>query len=126
MACAVALENIRILEEDGLMDRVPLLEPIFQGRLKELEEKDLVGESRGVGLLGAVELVKDKETSAAFDPIGSAGPLLTDIGHGEGLILRAIGDVLAVCPPLIITEDEIHELFDRFERVLDKGLEALK
>ena len=126
VACAVALENIRILEEDGLMERVPLLEPIFQGRLKKLEEKDLVGESRGVGLMGAVELVKDKETSAPFDPIGSAGPLLTDIGHGEGLILRAIGDVLAVCPPLIITEDEIHELFDRFERVLDKGLEVVK
>jgi 4-aminobutyrate--pyruvate transaminase len=126
VACAVALENIRILEEDGLMERVPLLEPIFQGRLKKLEEKDLVGESRGVGLMGAVELVKDKETSATFDPIGSAGPLLADIGHGEGLILRAIGDVLAVCPPLIITEDEIHELFDRFERVLDKGLEVVK
>ena len=126
VACAVALENIRILEEDGLMERVSILEPIFQGRLKKLQDKELVGEARGVGLLGAVELVQDKETSEAFDPIGSAGPVLADIAHEEGLIIRAIGDVLAVCPPLIITESEINELFDRFESTLDKGLEAVK
>ena len=125
VACAVALANIKILEEDGLMDRVPILEPIFQHRLKNLEEKELVGEARGVGLMGAVELVSDKKTLSTFDPIGSAGPVLAEVGHSEGIILRAIGDVLAVCPPLIITEDEINELFDRFERTLDKGLEAI-
>ncbi len=125
VACAVALANIKILEEDGLMDRVPILEPIFQQRLKNLEEKELVGEARGVGLMGAVELVSDKKTLSTFDPIGSAGPVLAEVGHSEGIILRAIGDVLAVCPPLIITEDEINELFDRFERTLDKGLEAI-
>ena len=125
VACAVALANIKILEEDGLMDRVPVLEPIFQQRLKNLEEKELVGEARGVGLMGAVELVSDKKTLSTFDPIGSAGPVLAEVGHSEGIILRAIGDVLAVCPPLIITENEINELFDRFERTLDKGLEAI-
>ena len=125
VACAVALENIKILEEDGLMDRVPVLEPIFQQRLKNLEEKELVGEARGVGLMGAVELVSDKKTLSTFAPIGSAGPVLAEVGHSEGIILRAIGDVLAVCPPLIITEEEINELFDRFERTLDKGLEAI-
>ena len=125
VACAVALANIKILEEDGLMDGVPVLEPIFQQRLKNLEKKELVGEARGVGLMGAVELVSDKKTLSTFDPIGSAGPVLAEVGHSEGIILRAIGDVLAVCPPLIITEDEINELFDRFERTLDKGLEAI-
>ena len=126
VACAVALENIKILEEEGLMERVSSLEPVFQERLKNLEKKELVGEARGVGLMGAVELVKDKETSAPFDPIGSAGPVLAEVGHSEGIILRAIGDVLAVCPPLIIKENEIHELFDRFENTLDKGLQAVK
>jgi len=126
VACAVALENIRILEEDGLMERVSILGPIFQERLKKLQNKELVGEARGVGLMGAVELVKDKETSETFDPIGSAGPVLADIAHKEGLIIRAIGDVLAVCPPLIITESEINELFDRFESTLDKGLVVVK
>ena len=125
VACAVALANIKILEEDGLMSRVPVLEPIFQQRLKNLEKKELVGEARGVGLMGAVELVSDKKTLSTFDPIGSAGPVLAEVGHSEGIILRAIGDVLAVCPPLIITENEINELFDRFERTLDKGLEAI-
>ena len=76
--------------------------------------------------MGAVELVKDKETFAPFDPIGSAGPVLAEVGHSEGIILRAIGDVLAVCPPLIIKENEIHELFDRFENTLDIGLQAVK
>jgi len=126
VACAVALENIKILEERGLMERVKTLEPIFQERLKELENKELVGEARGVGLMGAVELVKDKKTNEPFDPIGSAGPVLAEKGHGEGIILRAIGDVLAVCPPLIIEENEIHELFDKFESTLDKGVEAVK
>ena len=102
VACAVALENIKILEEEGLMERVSSLEPIFQERLKNLEKKELVGEARGVGLMGAVELVSDKDSSAPFDPLGSAGPILAETGHSEGIILRAIGDVLAVCPPLII------------------------
>ena len=108
------------------MERVSSLEPIFQERLKNLEKKELVGEARGVGLMGAVELVSDKDSSAPFDPLGSAGPILAETGHSEGIILRAIGDVLAVCPPLIIEENEIHELFDRFENTLDKGLEAVK
>ena len=76
--------------------------------------------------MGAVELVKDKKPNEPFDPIGSAGPVLAEKGHGEGIILRAIGDVLAVCPPLIIEENEIHELFDKFESTLDKGVEAVK
>ena len=70
--------------------------------------------------------MSDKDSSAPFDPLGSAGPILAETGHSEGIILRAIGDVLAVCPPLIIEENEIHELFDRFENTLDKGLEAVK
>ena len=110
------------------MERVSSLEPIFQERLKNLE-KELVGEARGVGLMGAVELVSDKDSSAPFDPpLGSAGPILAETYHSEGIILRAIGDVLAlaVCPPLIIEENEIHELFDRFENTLDKGLEEVK
>ena len=92
----------------------------------KLEKKELVGEARGVGLMGAVELVSEKETSTPFDPLGSAGPVLAETGHSEGIILRAIGDVLAVCPPLIIEKNEIHELFDRFENTLDKGLQAVK
>ena len=73
-----------------------------------------------------VELVTDKEPSTPLDPIGRAGAVFAEVGHSEGIILRAIGDVLAVCPPLIIKENEIHELFDRFENTLDKGLQAVK
>ena len=126
VACAVALENIKILEDDKLMERVPILEPHFQKRLKMLEEIDIVGEARGVGLMGAVEVVHDKSPSKQFDPVGSAGPVIAECAHKNGLIVRAIGDTLAVCPPLIITEEQIDELFDKFSQSLIDGSEILK
>ena len=125
VACAVALENIKILEEDKLMERVPILEPHFLKRLKMLEEIDIVGEARGVGLMGAVEVVHDKSPSKPFDPIGSAGPVIAECAHKNGLIVRAIGDTLAVCPPLIITEEQIDELFDKFSQSLIDGSKIL-
>ena len=125
VACAVALENIKILEDDKLMERVPILEPQFQRRLKMLEEIDIVGESRGIGLMGAVELVHDKSPSKPFSPVGSAGPVIAECAHKNGLIVRAIGDTLAVCPPLIITEEQIDELFDKFSKSLKDGSEIL-
>ena len=121
-----ARENIKILEDDKLMERVPILEPHFQKRLKMLEEIDIVGEARGVGLMGAVEVVHDKSPSKQFDPVGSAGPVIAECAHKNGLIVRAIGDTLAVCPPLIITEEQIDELFDKFSQSLIDGSEILK
>ena len=84
----------------------------------------LVGEARGYGLVGAVELVADKATKRSFDPKAGVGPRAAAFAEAEGLLLRFLaGDVLSICPPLVITPQEIDELFDRLARALDRTLD---
>ena len=81
----------------------------------------VVGEAKGVGLIGAVELVADKATRASHPPAKMVGQACANYAQAEGLFVRALlGDRVAFCPPLIITEAEINEMFDRFVRALDK------
>ena len=82
-----------------------------------------MGETRGIGLIGAIEFVANKETKAPFPQPGKVGTRLQDLCQEEGVILRGIGDTIAFCPPLIITEKEMDEMFDRFDRALTR-LEA--
>ena len=83
-----------------------------------------MGEAVGVGLIGAVELVADKKTKQNFDPAKQVGATVNSFRAEEGLIVRPLlGDRIALCPPLVIDEAEIDELFDRFERALAKGLD---
>jgi 4-aminobutyrate--pyruvate transaminase len=117
---AIALENLDIIEERDLVGAAARLAPQFQARVRRFADHPLVGEARGVGLIGALEFVADKSTKAAFDPPGSLGAQLAELCHEEGLIIRAIGDIIAFCPPLIITPREIDELFDRFGRALKR------
>ena len=122
VAAAVALENIAIIEERDLLGNVRALSPHFLKRLKALEGHPLAIEARGVGLIGALEL-KPREGFSA----GQLGPKLFSVMLEKGLISRAIGDSLALCPPLIIMEKEIDFIFDTFEASLDafaKQLEA--
>ena len=118
VATAVALENLDVLEERELLTAARRLGPQFQARLKKFADHPRVGEARGVGLIGGLEFVADKETKAFPDPVGSIGARLAELCHEEGLIIRNIGDVIAFCPPLIITPAEIDEMFDRFGRAL--------
>jgi 4-aminobutyrate--pyruvate transaminase len=118
VATAVALENLDIFEERDLVGAAARLAPQFQARLRGFADHPLVGEARGVGLIGALEFVADKAAKAPFAPPGSFGARLAELCHEEGLIIRAIGDVIAFCPPLIITETQIDALFDRFGRAL--------
>jgi 4-aminobutyrate--pyruvate transaminase len=118
VCCAVALETIKIYEERKIVDRVRALSPIFLRELQRFQDHPLVGETRGVGLIGAVELVKDKATRQSFDASLAVGPTLVRLAHDHGLILRAVGDSLAFCPPMIITEAELVDLFRRFDRAL--------
>ena len=117
---AIALENLDIIEEKDLVGAVRRLAPQFQERLRGFLWHPLVGEARGVGLIGALEMVADKATKAPFDPPGSCGARLIELCHEEGLIIRAIGDVMAFCPPLIISPADIDEMFDRFGRALKR------
>src|SRR5581483_11223360 len=120
VSSAVALETLKIYEERDILSRVRALAPKMQARVAELGGHAIVGEARGVGLVGAVELVADKATKRSFDPKAAVGPYVAKRAQEHGLIVRAIGDTIAVCPPLIITEAEIHMLFDRLKVALDE------
>mgnify|MGYP002629014706 CR=1 FL=1 len=115
---AVAVETLKIYDELDIAGHVNKMSPIMQERIADLADHPIVGEARGVGLIGAVELVKDKGTKENFAPAIAA--YCGDACLAHGLILRAAaGNAVAACPPLIIKEDEIHQMFDRFKLGLD-------
>ncbi len=121
VACAVALENIRIIEDEKLVERThQVTGPHLARRLAELAEHPLVGEVRSLGLLGAVELVKDKASRSHFDAPGTTGTICRDHCLAGGAILRAVRDVMIMSPALSITEAEIDALMD----ILRASLEA--
>ncbi len=120
VSAAVALEAIHIYEERNLLDHVRAAAPRLQQGLRAFADHPLVGEVRGIGLIGAVELVKDKDARAPFDPVGRVGPELVARAQEQGLILRAMGDSIAFSPPLVISGAEIDEMLERFGRALDE------
>jgi 4-aminobutyrate--pyruvate transaminase len=126
VCAAVALETLKIYEERDILGHVRQVSPRFQERLHALASHPLVGEARGRGLIGAVELVADKATKQPFDPKAGAGALVYKAAAEHGLIVRSIGDSIAFTPPLIITETQVDELFDKMGKALDDGLAALK
>ncbi len=119
VGAAVALKTIEILKRDGIIGRAAQLGEIFQARLAALGDHPLVGDTRGRGLLGAVEIVADKASKRPFDPAQMVGPKAAEFAQAHGLLIRAMGDALGICPPLIITEAELGEVFDRLEMALD-------
>jgi 4-aminobutyrate---pyruvate transaminase len=118
VATAVAMENLDIIEERGLVANAANLAAQFQARLQSLSTHPYVGEARGIGLIGALEFVPDKADKAAFAEPGAVGARLAELAQEEGLIIRAIGDIVAFCPPLIISAGEVDQMFDRFARAL--------
>jgi len=126
VACAVALETLSIYRERKILDHIQQVVPRFERRLRDLAAHPLVGEARGIGLIGAVELVRDKSSKAAFAPAAGVGLLAAEIAQEEGLILRAMADSLALCPPLVITEPEIDEMFDQLTRALERTQRELQ
>ncbi len=127
LSTAIGLKTLEIYERDNIVGQVQSVAPIFQSRLNALSSHPLVGEARGIGLIGAVELVADKTSRTPFDPKLGAAAHASQMCQEEGLITRAIfGDALASCPPLIITEQQTHEMFDALERGLERSLDVLK
>lgn len=122
VAAAVALRTLQIYEERKLYEHVRQVTPQFQERLQSFSNHPLVGEARGVGLVGACELVKDKSTKEVFDPARAVGAKCMAFCQEHGLIVRAIGDAVALCPPYIVTDEQIDEIFDRLGRGLDATL----
>ena len=92
-ACAVASANIRILRDEGIIENVrDQTAPYLQKRWKELAEHPLVGEVRGLGFLGAMELVADKASGKQFEPGAGVGGICRDLSAQAGLVMRAVGD----------------------------------
>jgi 4-aminobutyrate--pyruvate transaminase len=125
LPAAVALETLRIYEERDIVAQVRAVAPRFQKHLHAFADHPLVGETRGVGLIGAVELVTDKATHRPFPATVGAGARVARASQEAGLIHRAMGDSLAFSPPLVISDGDIDILFDRFARALDAAASTL-
>ena len=121
VSAAVALEALKIYAERDILAQVAKVGPVLQNGLRALQQHPLVGEARGVGLIGAVELVANKDSRAAFDPKLAVGPRVVAKAQAKGVILRAMGDAVAFSPPLIISESEIQEMLGRFRDALDEA-----
>jgi 4-aminobutyrate---pyruvate transaminase len=119
VAAAVALETLNIYEERDIVGHVRSIAPLFQSRLREFEQHPLIGEARGRGLIGALEFVQDKQTRAPFEPSKGVAVQAGKIALQHGLITRALGDTLNLCPPLIITESQIEAMMTSVQRTLD-------
>ncbi len=122
VSAAVALRALQIYEERKLYDHVRQVAPQFQSRLAALADHPLVGDTRGIGLVGACELVQSKRDKTAFAASLAVGAKCMAVCQEHGLIVRAIGDVIALCPPFIVTTDQIDEIFERLQRGLDDTL----
>jgi len=121
VACAVANRTIAIYRRDRIVERTAQKSPHFQARLSALADHPLVGEARGIGLIGGIEIVADKASRRSYDPKAGVAARCVAFAQAEGLILRSFaGDRLAVCPPLVIEPDEIDTLFERLTRALDR------
>jgi putrescine aminotransferase len=127
VASAVALENINILQREGIVEKVGAeTGPYFQNRLRELLDHPLVGEVRGHGMMAAVEIVEDKKTRKSFDSEKSAGKTVRDLAWDRGLLVRATGDSMVMSPPLVVTKADIDELITALSGALDDAEPGLR
>jgi 4-aminobutyrate--pyruvate transaminase len=122
VAAAVALEALKIYEERDIVSMVKQIAPYFQSRLRAMVDHPLVGEARGVGLIGAVQLVRDKARRLSFGPNDGVGQAVQDAAMKAGVILRGVPDALYLCPPLIVTKCQIDEMFEGLRIGLEAGL----
>ena len=127
VACAVALKNIEIMEQENLVSKVKdTTGPRFAKMLGKFKDHPLVGEVRSVGLLGAIELVADKKTLRRFDNPGRVGLICRDHFFREGFIMRALYETMVCAPPLIWTEENFVEAETIMQRCLDLTLADVK
>ncbi len=127
VCCAVATANVRILRDEGIVERVENdTGPYFQARLRELGDHPLVGEVRGAGLIAGILLVKDKRTRQRFVRPGDVGLICRDYSLDNGLVMRATEDSMVLSPPLVISREEIDELVALARKSLDMTAAELR
>ena len=120
VGCAIGLAVLDQLLDGGVFANVEQVAPLFQKRLAGMADHPMVGEARGVGLMGALELVADKRSKAAFDGTLEVSERVARQALRNGLICRPLGAALVLAPPFIITEAQIDELFGTLRRTLDE------
>ncbi len=126
VASAVALETLKIYQERKILAQVRQVSPGFLKGVHSFKGHPLVGETRAVGLIGAIEFVRDKRTKEPFDAKLAVAASVVKRAQEHGLILRIIQDGVAFCPPLIASGEEIAEMFRRFGKALDETLTWLR
>ena len=126
VSAAVALETLRIYESDDIYGQVRARSSHFSERVQALQNHPLVGHSRSVGLIGAIELVADKSDKTSFPAADKIAVQVMAAARKHNLILRALpGDIVGFCPPLIINDDQIDEMFDAVTDALNDTHQAL-
>jgi adenosylmethionine-8-amino-7-oxononanoate aminotransferase len=118
LGSAVALKSLEVLEEEGLLENVNCVSPRFMERLHKLGEHKYAGEARGVGLMGAVELVANKKTKEPLPGDLQVSERIANKALEKGLICRPLGAAIVLGPPFIITVEQIDELFDILEETM--------
>ena len=127
VACAVAVRNLEIIEREYLVERVADdLGPYLAQALRRLESNPLVGEARSLGLIGAVEIVAEPGTNRRFGAGGAAGALVRDACIARGLMVRGVRDSIVMCPPYVITHEEIDRLVSIVGAALDECAATLR
>ena len=125
VGCAIGLAVVDKIVNGGVFSNLVEVVPHFQKRLNEFNDHPHVGEVRGVGLMGAIEVVKDRDKKLPFDPSYDVSESLAQAGYREGIIIRPIGNAVLFAPPFIINESQIDELFDAFSRALKSTLDQI-
>lgn len=126
LSAAIALKCLEIYERDDLVGQVRRKSARFSARLAGFEGHPIVGNVRSKGLFGAVELFANPASRIPFDPSVMIGNVCERFARQEGLLVRSLGQIIAFCPPLVITEDEIDDMFDRFGRTLERTLSHVR
>jgi putrescine aminotransferase len=127
VACAVGVANVRLIRELGLVEHVrDVAGPRLAQRFAELQEHPLVGQAQTCGLMGALVLVQDKATHAAFPAAQEVGMVCRRHCFDNGLVMRAVGDRMIVAPPLVIEPSQIDEMAALIRRCLDLTLEEVR
>ena len=120
VGCAIALKAIEVILEEGLIEQAQALIPGFEAGMARLGEKANIGEVRGRGLMGALEAVADKESKTPFDGSLSVSERIANACTDAGLICRPLGQSVVLCPPFILTDAQMEEMFSKLETALDK------
>ncbi len=127
VAAAVALENLRIIEEEGIVRHVAeVAGPYLKQKWEALTDHPLVGEARIKGLMGSIALTPDKASRAAFEAPGTVGYICRERCFANNLVMRHVGDRMIIAPPLVIRPEEIDQLIERARRALDETYEQVK